>query len=64
MGRIRVQCQLEDLAEFVVSAQANVIVDNTAPVAVIAAPVNGDFITAATSIVGTGTDANLLEYFN
>ena len=61
-GRYTIQCGLEDLAGFVVTSQANVTVDNTAPTVSIDQPGNGNYVTGATSIVGTASDDNLHEY--
>ncbi|HEX5057349.1 MAG TPA: CARDB domain-containing protein [Gammaproteobacteria bacterium] len=61
-GGYNLRLLVEDLAGLSGQAQQTVIVDNTPPLAELGLPATGGYITGATDINGTASDANLLEY--
>lgn len=61
-GSYSIRLQAEDLADHVTEKRIRLVVDNTLPVAALSTPLANSYVTESTTIVGTATDSNLLQY--
>lgn len=61
-GAYTLRLEAEDKAELSAGSSIELVIDNTAPVAVISYPENNDYVTGPINVIGTVNDINLQEY--